>query len=305
MTTQPILVMMVYRGGERFERALTSLVDSQQFFKRIVVSVTAHESSDDMRIAERFRDESLNRMELICTGAELPTMQHQAFWIDYLESSGAKPSDWIYWLAYDDEVRATGVAALIDSQGNWPLEQGSAYFGPWAMRHEQAAAVWNGDREEDLESWTSFPSEGPTRLPVMRWVRDQLAQPTYMQMSGSVCTLESHQRLISSRPSKTGPMRIEMATAAAVNNRFVEEFGEPVSIIYGRSNSDRASYGKSARKEDHHLLLWLCRYTLRHPNALPQLAATAGDALRGYLGVLTRSRSLPEEEWRVRGIVSP
>jgi hypothetical protein len=305
VTTQPILVMMVYRGSERFERALTSLVDSQQFFKRIVVSVTAHESSEDMRIAESFRAESLNRMEVICTGAELPTMLHQAFWIDYLESTGAKPSDWIYWLAYDDEVRATGVAALIDSQGNWPLEQGTAYFGPWAMRHEQADAVWDGDREEYLESWTSFPSEGPKRLPLMRWVRDQLAQPTYMQMSGSVCTLESHQRLISSRPSKTGPMRIEMATAAAVNNRFVEEFGEPVSIIYGRSNSDRASYGKSARKEDHHLLLWLCRYTLRHPNALPQLVATAGDALRGYLGVLTRSRSLPEEEWRVRGIVSP
>ena len=297
--------MMVYRGGERFQRALNSLVDSQQFFARIVVSVTAPETSEDMRIAESFRDESLNRMEVICTGAELPTMQHQAFWIDYLESTGAKPSDWIYWLAYDDEVRATGVAALIDSQGNWPLEQGSAYFGPWAMRHEQADQVWNGDREEDLESWTSFPSEGPTRLPVMRWVRDQLAQPTYMQMSGSVCTLESHQRLISSRPSKTGPMRIEMATAAAVNNRLVEEFREPISIIYGRSNSDRASYGKSARKEDHHLLLWLCRYTLRHPNALPQLLATAGDALRGYLGGLTRSRSLPEEEWRVRGIVSP
>ena len=297
--------MMVYRGGERFQRALASLVDSQQFFSRIVVSVTAPEASEDMRIAERFRAESLNRMEVICTGAELPTMHHQAFWIDYLESTGAKPSDWIYWLAYDDEVRATGVAALIDSQGNWPLEQGTAYFGPWAMRHEQAAAVWNGDREEDLESWTSFPSEGPTRLPVMRWVRDQLAQPTYMQMSGSVCTLESHQRLISSRPSKTGPMRIEMATAAAVNNRFVEEFGEPVSIIYGRSNSDRASYGKSARKEDHHLLLWLCRYTLRHPNALPQLVATVGDAIRVYLGVLTRSRALPEEEWRVRGVVSP
>lgn len=304
VTTQPILVMMVYRGGERFQRALTSLLDSQQFFKRIVVSVTAPETSDDVLIAERFRDESLNRMELICTGAELPTMRHQAFWIDYLESTGAKPSDWIYWLAYDDQVRAKGVERLVDDYGNWPLEPGTAYFGPWAMRHERADEVLQGSGAGPLESWTSFPIEGPLKLPVMSWVRNQLAQPTYMQMSGSVCTFESHQRLITSRPSKTGPMRIEMATAAAAGNRFVEEFAEPVSVIYGRPNSDRASYGKAARKEDLHLLVWLARYTARHPSAAPQIALIAIETIKAYAGLIMRKRPLPEEEWRVRSLLA-
>ncbi len=305
MKTQPILVMMVYRGGQRFERALRSLQATEHHFKRIILSVTAPPDSQDLRIAEEFRATVVPRAEVICTGVELPTMQHQAFWIDYLEASGATPSDWIYWLAYDDQVRATGLERLVDEHGNWPLKPGTAYFGPWAMRHERADEVLDGAGAEPLESWTSFPAEGPTRLPVMSWVRNQLAQPTYMQMSGSVCSLQSHQRLIRSSPAKTGPMRIEMATAAATNNRFVEEFAEPVSIIYGRPNSDRASYGKSARKEDIHLLLWLSRYTLRHPSAALQLAIIAIETMKAYGALVVRKRPLPTEEWRVRGSVAP
>jgi hypothetical protein len=124
-------------------------------------------------------------------------------------------------------------------------------------------------------------------------------------MSGSVCSLESHQRLIRSTPAKTGPMRIEMATAAVTSNQFVEEFAEPVSVIYGRPNSDRASYGKSARKEDVHLLLWLSRYALRHPSAAPQLAMIAIETIKAYGALVARKRPLPAEEWRVRGSAAP
>ena len=58
-------------------------------------------------------------MEVICTGEEWPTMQHQTFWVEYLIRSGLV-QDWIYWLAYDDEVRASGIEAIVDEAGSWP-----------------------------------------------------------------------------------------------------------------------------------------------------------------------------------------
>lgn len=104
-----------------------------------------------MRRAKEFQREN-PEVEVLCTGRELPTMQHQAFWVDYLQRTGTRPTDWIYWLAYDDEVRSRGIDAITDAHGNWPLTPQTAYFGPWAMRHEQAETLWNGDPQEPLES---------------------------------------------------------------------------------------------------------------------------------------------------------
>ncbi len=98
-------------------------------------------------------------------------------------------------------------------------------------------------------------------------------------------------------------MRIEMATAAAPTNAFVEEFSEPVSIIYGRSNSDRANYAKTARKEDLHLAAWLGAYALAHPSAAPTLARMMGETTKSYARALRKGGSLPPEQWRVRGVV--
>ncbi len=67
-----------------------------------------------------------------------------------------------------------------------------------------------------------------------------------------------------------------MAIAAAPPTTHVEEFPEPVSIIYGRSNSDRASYGRAARKEDAHLAAWLAQYVRRHPAEWTRLAGITG-----------------------------
>jgi len=295
---KPILVCMVWRGGARFERCLASIGLSVNSFSRVVISVTASEDSEDLKRAREFQRDHPS-VEVICTGRELPTMAHQAFWIDYLDATDSSPDDWIYWLAYDDQVRPQGITALVDPAGNWPLDADTAYIGPWAMRHESADELWAGREEEPMECWTSFPAQGPTRLPLLQWIRDQLEQPTYMQMSGSVMPFANYRELRDGRPRKQGPMRIEMATAAGQRTTFVAEFSEPISVIYGRSNSDRASYGKAARKEDVHLMAWLARWVTHHADQASTLAGILADQARARV---TR-KSLPQEEWRVRGTV--
>lgn len=303
---KPILVVMVYRGGERFERCLDSFTDHEYLFSRIVISVTSDPTSRDVTIAQEYQRSHPNAIiDVLCTGTELPTMQHQAFWVEHLEKLGVQPNEWIYWLAYDDQIRVTGIEALVDDSGSWPLVQGIAYFGPWAMRHEQANEVFAGPWDQPLESWTSFPLTGPTSLPVVDWIAHQLKQPTYMQMSGSLCTFESFLQVRYGHPRKHGPMRIEMAVASATCNRFVTEFTEPVSIIYGRPNSDRASYGKLARKEDHHLLLWLIRYGFAHPTLIPSMVKKALEVAVSRLGISRAHSHSLEEAWLVRNEVQP
>ena len=300
MSRKPILVMMSYRGGTRLTRCLESISESKEHFSRIILSITASADSDDMNQARDFK-KLHPEIEILCTGVELPTMQHQAYWIDYLVSTNAHDSDWIYWLAYDDQVRRSGLNQYVDSDGSWPLESGTAYFGPWAMRHETADSLWDGDPAAMLESWTSFPADGPLRLPVVEWIRLQLKQPTYMQMSGSVCEFLSFREVREGHPRKQGPMRIEMAIAATSHNIRVAEFPEPISTIYGRSNSDRSNYRATARKEDVHLLLWLARYCLRHPISFWRLGQIIGQSCRQLI-----TRHPPaSEEWRVRGDVAP
>jgi hypothetical protein len=296
--------MMSYRGGERLQRCLDSIAAAEHHFKRIVLSITAAEDSDDMRMATEFQQQH-PKAEVICTEVELPTMAHQAFWIDYLERTGATKNDWIYWLAYDDQVRTRGIDNLVDEDGNWPLKHGIAYFGPWAMRHEQADQIWSGDPAAAIESWTSFPLAGPLKLTVGEWIEFQLRQPTYIQMSGSVAVLENHQQLVYSFPKKTGPMRIEMATASSPHNTAVQEFPEPISIIYGRPNSDRASYGKAARTQDIHLFAALARYIAHHPSALVPFTRTVTQVTIGHLRALIRRQPVSLEKWEVRGTVEP
>ena len=302
--TKPILVVMSWRGEARLERCLKSIIPAADAFERIVISVTAPADSPDNALARDFTDR-VSHAEALCTGSELPTMQHQAFWVDHLEATGVRPDQWIYWLAYDDEIRWRGIEILLDESGGWKLTPRTAYVGPWAMRHERPDELFNGDPTAPLESWTSFPPQGPRRLPVMTWIADQLRQPTYMQMSGSVMPFSSYLALRDDRPRKQGPMRIEMAAASARGIDVVEEFPEPVSIIYGRSDSDRASYGSAARREDVHLALWLTRRSLQHPSEFMKLATAGSAVARTYADAVFRRTSLPEEEWRVRGAVLP
>jgi hypothetical protein len=300
---QPILVVLVWRGGERFQRALTSLAQTEKYFKRIIISITSEVESDDVRIANTYLADSAQRgvdskIEIICTGRELPTMQHQRFWIDHLRGSGSKPNDWILWLAYDDELRRSGIEAVTNPDHSWPLEPDVAYLGPWAIRHETAELMWDGDLNQALESWTSFPAQGPTRLKTSDWLFQQLAQPTYIQMSGSVMTLGSHERLVSGIKPKAGPMRIEMATA--LSSTHIAEFSEPITTIYGRSNSDRSNYSKTAREEDWDLLLRILAHAIRHPiSVIKNGSIFAGKRFRSIVRGVS-----PREEWRIRSMVS-
>ena len=297
--TKPILVMMSWRGGARLQRCLNSIAANKNGFSRIVISITATPDSEDMKIAKAFQEQNPN-VEVLNTNIELPTMEHQSFWVDYLTYSGTQPTDWIYWLAYDDELNTAGIAQVKDPDGSWPLNLNTVYFGPWAMRHETPTELWSGNAEDELPVWTSFPTDGPTRLPILAWIRAQLDQPTYMQMSGSLIPFRNYLELQSGTPKKSGPMRIEMATALGCKTHYVEELAEPISVIYGRSNSDRATYGKAARKEDIHLMAWIARYATRHPKAISDLLAiSASQVKRQWLQKTSRQKSV-EEDWRVR-----
>jgi hypothetical protein len=227
-------------------------------------------------------------------------MEHQSFWVDYLAESGTQPTDWIYWLAYDDELNTAGIAQVQDWNGSWPLSLDTVYFGPWAMRHETPTELWSCNTLDDMPVWTSFPVKDSTRLPILSWIRDQLDQPTYMQMSGSLIPFRNYCELRYGKPKKSGPMRIEMATALGCKTQYVAELKEPVSIIYGRSNSDRATYGGGARKEDIHLVAWIMRYVTKHPKAASDLTAIIAEQVKRQWLQKIGKQPPAEEEWRVR-----
>ena len=302
MMSKPILVVMVWRGGERFARCLASIRETHDLFSRIVLSVTAAENSPDHIMAQEFATEFSN-VEVICTGTELPTMSHQDFWVNYLKNTDTNPREWIYWLAYDDQVFAPGMRDLFaNEEQSVKFQSDTVYFGPWAMRHEKPDELWNGGELAPMETWTSFPTNGPLTLPLITWIGDQLTQPTYMQMSGSLIPFRNYLELSHGTPKKTGPMRIEMATAAGTGTKFVQELPHPISVIYGRSNSDRASYGNAARKEDWHLIRWLLRYAKANPTQWGNvISLIAHQALKLAKRKAIRDPA-PEEEWRVRGI---
>jgi hypothetical protein len=301
---KPILVVMVWRGGERFTRCLESIEITSHFFSRIVLSITSEEDSADHIAAQEF-SRNYDNVEVICTGKELPTMQHQDFWVTHLEESGATPSDWIYWLAYDDQVYQPGMNQLFGADNTqFELKQDTVYFGPWAMRHEQPDQLWNGTESDPMETWTSFPTQGPLKLSLITWIADQLNQPTYMQMSGSLVPFRNYVELWDGNPKKTGPMRIEMATAAGTETQFVEELPAPISVIYGRSNSDRANYGNEARKEDIHLVRWLTRYAKANPTQWVHVIALVAQQVSTLAKRKVTKSQPPHEEWRVRGTSS-
>ena len=95
-------------------------------------------------------------------------------------------------------------------------------------------------------------------------------------------------------------MRIEMATALGRKTLYVDEFTEPVSTIYCRSNSDRAAYRNVTRKEDIHLAVWIERYATTHPKAVIDLLAISARQIgRQWLQKMGRQKPVVEE-WRAR-----
>ena len=295
--------MPVYRGGEKFQRALDSVRPAEHHFRRIVVSLNSPYASADARLIRDYLDASPSRIEVIQTGTELPWMEHQYFWLDHLERSGEQGRDWVYWFAHDDQIRPRGIDALVDEQGNWPLVPQTIYLGPWGMRYDPLGGMYEGPADAPLESWTSFPIDGPLRLPVGEWIAQQLEQPTYINMSGCVTQLASFQALRRFPVAKPGGMRIEMATAAAPGNLAVEEFSTPVVITHTSKGSDRTTYAAVARKDDAHMAAWLGNYVLRHPSALMPTTRAATRVGGAYARKALGRGSLPAEDWRYRETV--
>ena len=296
---KPILVMLSWRGGARLTRCLKSIAPALPYFSRVLLSSTSAFDSDDANQIKDFARAHAG-VEAISTGVELPTMQHQRFWINHLIATGANADDMVFWLAYDDEVRISGLHQLVGARGHWPVMLDTVYLGPWALRHESPAQLWSGIESELLESWTCLPLP-TTRMPLLTWIAEQLRQPTYLQMSGSVMPLRAHADLVMRTPVKAGPMRIEMATAVASGAAYVAEFAEPLTIIYGRSDSDRASYGSAARAEDIDLVRRIGRYVARNPSQAGRASRFAWTGLKSRL----LGSSPVAEEWRIRGTVIP
>ena len=301
---QPILVLPVYRGGDRFCRALTSIPPAAHHFSRILISVNGADGSPD-DLAAREVAAQLPNAEVITTGEELIWVTHQYFWMRHLERTGVRSGDWIYWFAHDDELKPSGIQHIVDERGNWPLRQGTIYMGPWAMRHEGADNLFRGPTDVPLESWTSFPIAGPLRLPVTEWIAQQLEQPTYINMSGSVATYAMYQAMRDFRIKKPGGTRIEMVAAAAPHHTFIEEFTEPVIISYGRPNSARTQFDDIARKDDLHLIAWLGVYLAKHPSAVAPLVRAGSSIVRSYARRMAGRGGLPAEDWRFREVVGP
>lgn len=232
-------------------------------------------------------------------------MAHQYFWLDHLGRTGERARDWVLWFAHDDQIRTRGIEELIDEQGSWPLTPQTIYLGPWGMRYDPVGELYDGPSNAPLESWTSFPLEGPVRLPVGEWIAQQLEQPTYINMSGCITQLASFRAMRDFPIEKPGGMRIEMATAAAPNNRLVQELPTPVVITHTSPSTDRATYAKVARKDDVHMAAWLANYIARHPSAaLPTTRAAWSVATKALRVALKRGGPV-DEDWRYRQTVDP
>ena len=302
---QPILVLPVYRGGLKFERALRSVRAAEPFFRRIVISLNSPADSPDLETVENYRNDGPSTIEVIHTHEELPWMAHQYFWLDYLERTGEGPDSWVLWFAHDDQLRVAGIEAMTSTNGSWPLGERTIYLGPWGMRYDPPGGLYDGPADAPLESWTSFPIDGPLRLSVAEWIAQQLEQPTYINMSGCVTQLASFQAMRRFPVAKPGGMRIEMATAAAPNNLYVQELDEPVVITHTSPSTDRTTYAAVARKDDAHMVAWLANYLTRHPSAIPATARAASKlASRGFTQRLGKSEAVTED-WRMRETLAP
>lgn len=295
--------MPVYRGGAKFARGLASIRPAEHHFRRIVISLNSSKGSPDEEIVAAYREQGPTKIEVIQAGTEVPWMPHQYFWLKHLEQTGETGESWVAWYGHDDQVRPRGIDALIDADGSWPLDAGTTYLGPWGMRYDPIGGLYDGPANAPLESWTSFPVDGPLRLPVAEWVAQQLEQPTYINMSGCVTQLASFQAMRAFPIAKPGGMRIEMATAAAPNNRYVQEFATPIVITHTSKQSDRTKYSAVARKDDRHMVAWLANYIVRHPSAALPTARATFKVGTDYAKVLLKKGTLAQEDWRYRETV--
>ncbi len=297
---RPIIVIPVYRGGERFQRCLASLAGAPDYFAAIVVSINGPAGSPDHERALEYQAHAGLPVEILNTTVEMNSMSHIRFWASELRNAGLATSATLMWMGHDDELNPEGLR-LVAPHGRWPLAEDTMVLGPWVVRHEAVDEVTVPAADDVSETWTCFPDPWVIKRPSMEWVCDQLMHPTYLNLTGGVFTFESLLAMIDFPVRKKAGMRAEMTLATAPKTTFITEFDQPIVIVYGRADSDRATIPTSdARSDDRHLIAWLSRYAIAHPRTGPRLIATIGRLTLLKARVAAGRASLPSEDWVVR-----
>jgi hypothetical protein len=295
--TRPLLVIPVYRGGERFLRCLAGLPPNLHYFDGVTLSINSGSGSSDEQAARAFA--SLHPgVQVVVTGRELTSFDHTRFWAAQLELRGITGRQPLLWLAHDDELHTPGLAHLAPTGGAWDLDPHTTYLGPWIVRHESVSQLWQPPADYQDEVWTCFRGASPQKG--IDWIRQQLQRPTYISFSGCVFPFASMQSLVACRPRKKAGMRVEMSMVAAPGMRDAAEFAVPVSIVYGRADSDRATIPRrSAQLDDLHLLYWLGRHSAASAGTRRAYGSILSTAVGHRVSAL-RGRPGPGEEWLVR-----
>ncbi len=169
-------------------------------------------------------------------------------------------------------------------------------LGPWKMRHESIDEMYEVPDDEVLETWTCFPNNSQIPLKSMDWVSDQLLHPTYLNLTGGIFPLRSVCEILEFRVHKASGMRMEMTLTTSPNIEYVTELPEPITIVYGRADSDRATIPRrDAVRDDRHLLLWLTRYTFLTPGSRKRFLNTMSKIARLRFKVVIGKAELPQE----------
>ncbi len=297
---RPVLLIPVYRGGERFERCLRSLACARDYFSTVVLSMNSEHGSVDFTRASEFQQNANLPVVVLSTRTELTSMDHTRFWADQLRSRHLPESTHLMWLGHDDELNPDGLA-ISCPDGHWPLREGTMLLGPWKLRHESVGELYQPPADEQLETWTCFPDQQAKPQTAIDWVCDQLLHPTYLNLTGGVFTFASVLDIIDYRIRKQSGMRMEMTLTTTRGALLITELSEPITIVYGRADSDRATIpSMHARADDRHLLRWLTRYATFTPRAKTRLATTVAKLATLRARVAIGKASMPAEDWVVR-----
>lgn len=297
---RPVLLIPVYRGGERFERCLRSLACAPEYFSAVVLSMNSTNDSADRARALDYQANAALPVVVLSTGTELTSMDHTRFWAGELRRQQLLAATNLMWLGHDDEIDPEGLAISCPG-GRWPLRKGTMLLGPWKLRHESVGELYRAPDNEQLETWTCFPDQLAKPQTAIDWACDQLLHPTYLNLTGGVFSFAAVLDIVDHRLRKQSGMRMEMTLATTRGSRCITELPEPVTIVYGRADSDRATIPAThARADDRHLLKWLTRYASFTPHAKVRLAATVARLTALRARVALGKATLPAEDWVVR-----
>ena len=297
---RPVLLIPVYRGGERFERCLSSLTCAPEYFSAVVLSMNSPRESADHLLALEFQASAKLPVVVLNTGTELTSMDHSRFWANELRTQFLPETTQLMWLGHDDELDPEGLAISCPG-GSWPIRESTMLLGPWKLRHESVGELYRVPEDEQLEVWTCFPDQQSKPQTAIDWVCDQLLHPTYLNLTGGVFPFAGVLDIVDHRIRKQSGMRMEMTLATTRGSRYITELPEPVTIVYGRADSDRATIpAVHARADDRQLMKWLTRYASFTPTAKVRLAATVAKLTTLRARVAIGKASLPAEDWVVR-----